>query len=221
MTVLAKIDKSNLPRTYIAARAALAECVEIDECADWADKAKALAVYAAQSKDESLSHMALRIRARAIRRCGELIADVPPQQGGNRGNSATGPRRPNAETRTDVASAAGLSDKERKTALRVAAVPECEFEQAVESDAPPTIQKLAAMGTKKRSIPKRTEREAELFALATEGQAALGVLHRLTKKIEARDVAAGSGKSERRQMIVESKDCCRWLAKLIKEAGRV
>ncbi len=40
-------------------------------------------------------------------------------------------------TRTQAATDAGLSERQRKTALRVANVPQDEFEAAIESDAPP------------------------------------------------------------------------------------
>jgi hypothetical protein len=40
-----------------------------------------------------------------------------------------------------------MSEHQRKTALRVAAVPEPEFEKAVESENPPTVSELAKRGT--------------------------------------------------------------------------
>ncbi len=70
-----------LPIVYERATKALAECARIDECQDWANKAKALASYARQSKDDTLRKMADRIQARAIRRCGELLKQVEAGQG--------------------------------------------------------------------------------------------------------------------------------------------
>lgn len=72
LPVLATRD-ARLPQTYEAARVALAECERVDECKDWADKAQALASYARQADDETLEKLALRIRARATRRAGELL----------------------------------------------------------------------------------------------------------------------------------------------------
>ena len=46
---LPSVNGARLPRTYEAARAALAECQQLDECKDWADKAAALASYAKQA----------------------------------------------------------------------------------------------------------------------------------------------------------------------------
>lgn len=59
----------------------LAGCARIDECQDWANKAKALANYARQSKDDTLRKMADHIQARAIRRCGESLKQVEAGHG--------------------------------------------------------------------------------------------------------------------------------------------
>src|SRR3954463_8722258 len=77
------LDQSTLPANYLAARNALAACERIDQCQDWANKAAALASYAKQSKDDQLVIMAQRIQARAIRRCGELLAEIPERRGKN------------------------------------------------------------------------------------------------------------------------------------------
>ena len=86
--------------------------------------------------------MADRIQARAIRRCGELYKQLESQQGARTDKLRDGtlPKLP----KTEAAAQAGLSERQRKTALRVANVPEPEFHQAVESETPPTITQLAA-----------------------------------------------------------------------------
>jgi hypothetical protein len=71
-TSLPDIDSARLPQTYQAAKTALATCENIDECKSWSDKAAAMASYAKMAKDEELGKMCVRIRGRAIRRCGEL-----------------------------------------------------------------------------------------------------------------------------------------------------
>lgn len=144
------IENAKLPASYEAAKNALAECSRLDECQAWADKAEAMASYARQAKDESLRKMADRIQARAIRRCGELLKQIEPGK--------TGPKPELQDgavlqlTRTQAAEQAGLSERQRKTALRVANVPEQDFNQSVESDNPPTVTTLAEMG--KQSKPK-------------------------------------------------------------------
>lgn len=137
----------NLPATYEQARKALTECTRVDECREWADKAAALASYARQAKDDSLLRLAQRIQLRAVNRCGELLKQIP------RGDEATRFGQAGAHppvTRTQAASEAGLSDHQRKSALRVANVPRDEFEAAVENDKPPTVTELAARGTASR-----------------------------------------------------------------------
>jgi hypothetical protein len=52
-------------------------------------------------------------------------------------------------SRTQAARDAGLSDRQRHTALRVASVPESEFEEAVESGCP-TVTEMAERGTVKK-----------------------------------------------------------------------
>src|SRR5262245_29355236 len=71
-------DTAMLPEKYVAATKALSECTVIDECKDWADKAAALASYAKQAEDDTLLKMAKRIQARAVRRAGELLKEIPP-----------------------------------------------------------------------------------------------------------------------------------------------
>ena len=49
------------------------------------------------------------------------------------------------QTRSEVAKDAGLSERQKVTALRVASVPQPEFEAAVESENPPTVTQLAEL----------------------------------------------------------------------------
>src|SRR5262249_766269 len=135
----------NLPATYEAARKALSECSRIDECKSWTDKATALASYARQAQDHSLLEYAQRIQARALRRCGELLHQVAPAPGA-RTDLGT------VATRGSAAADAGLSERQAKTALRVAQVPDDAFEAAVDSIKPPTVTELAVMGTLSRTI---------------------------------------------------------------------
>lgn len=151
---------------------ALSECSRIDECQQWADKAEALASYAKQSKDDSLRKMADRIQARAIRRCGELLKMVEPANGA-RTDLGT------AQTRGSTATDAGLSERQRKTALRVANVPDDSFERQVESEAPPTITALAEQG--KRKLLDLGKTSPDDFKMATAG---LGALRRYTEFLD-------------------------------------
>jgi hypothetical protein len=51
-------------------------------------------------------------------------------------------------SRKEAAAEAGLSERQAKTALRVANIPEQEFERQIESEDVPTITELADQGTK-------------------------------------------------------------------------
>ena len=133
-----------LPVVYEAAQKALAECSRIDECKGWADKAAALASYARQAKDDSLRVMATRIQNRAMRRAGELLKQIPRADETTRfGQEGAHP----PVTRTQAATEAGLSEHQRKTALRVAEVRKEEFESALAASQPPTVTEMAARGT--------------------------------------------------------------------------
>jgi hypothetical protein len=81
-----------------------------------------------------------RIQARAYERCGELLQQIEPGQGTRDGKRQEGDLPP--LNRTD----AGPTEHERKTALRIASIPEGEREELIESDAPPTVTKLAELG---------------------------------------------------------------------------
>lgn len=145
---------ARLPAAYESARQALEACERIDECQDWADKHAALASYARQAKDKTLERYCARIKARAIRREGELLKQAPDASrlGLNQHNEAQVGDLPRL-TRTTLADAAGLSEHQRKQAIRVASVPIEDFERQVESERPPTLTELAAQGTQSRPQP--------------------------------------------------------------------
>ena len=143
------ISQARLPATYEQAKAALSNCARIDECKDWADKAAALASYAKQADDDEMMKMAVRVRDRAIRRAGELLKQVEPQPGKRTDVEPSG----GAPTRLKAARDAGMSRDQMHTALRVANVPEADFERRVESRNPPTVSKLAEQGKKAAPRP--------------------------------------------------------------------
>jgi hypothetical protein len=170
------IEAAELPVNYARATEALATCERIDECKDWADKMAALASYAKQADDDTLHKLATRISARAIRRCGELLKTF--QSPGGRPSKTSGDA-PTSFTQRQAADAAGLSKDQEVQAVRVANVPTAEFEAAVESDDPPTVTRLAELGTK-------TKPAAEKFPEATH---VIGVLHELAAFGAAHDAA--------------------------------
>jgi hypothetical protein len=163
---LPSITNAKLPGAYTVAKRALAECEKIDECKDWANKSAALASYAKQAKDGSLYKLAIRIQARAIRRCGELLGEIAPNNGG-RPSKETSTGTGTSLTRKQAAEEAGLSKRQKDTAIQVANVPEEEFEAQVESDSPPTVMALAEQGTQRKPLYDLEGVDPNLFKLAT------------------------------------------------------
>ncbi|HEY4749683.1 MAG TPA: hypothetical protein VIH60_04785 [Steroidobacteraceae bacterium] len=173
---------ARLPATYEAAKAAIAECERIDECKSWSDKAAALASYARQAKDDSLRVMAVRIQARAERRCGELLKQIPRADDSTR-YGHEGAHMP--VSRSQAASDAGLSEHQRNTALRLASIPEGEFNRQVESPSPPTVTRLAEQGTATR----RTSSRAAMARGLAEACDALATFARFCERTEPTDLA--------------------------------
>jgi hypothetical protein len=208
---LPDISTAKLPAMYQAATKALAECSRIDECQKWADKAEALASYAKQARDDQMRKMADRIQARAIRRCGELLKLVEPSKGGQPTRNGGG------TSRTKAAQEAGLSKRQKDTALRVANVPEHEFNGAIESEDPPTVTQLADRGKKK--LLDLGESNPADFVVATQ---AIGQLRDLAKFASANDpviVAAGVRPQEYAQVRSYVRAIDVWLDQFITRVG--
>lgn len=101
---------------------------------------------------EEVEKMATRIRDRAIRRAGELLKQIEPAHGANQNiKDGDGPK---VLTRKEAGDSAGMSERQVKTAIRVANVPDADFERQVESPNPPTVTKLAEQGQK--AAPRQT-----------------------------------------------------------------
>lgn len=208
---LPAVAKAKLPDTYNAAKTALAECSKIDECKDWADKAAAMASYAKQAEDKSLEHMSMRIRSRAIQRCGELLEAIKPGKTGpkNSGSAAA----PNS--RSKAASDAGMSKRQMKTAIRVARVPKNEFDELVESDEPPTITQLAERGKRVDVLQGRKPHEFQL-SMGAEGR--VGDLVKFSRKADPAAVVRGFKIEKQKGELIElSREAIEWLRSLIEE----
>jgi hypothetical protein len=142
--------RAALPELYAAAKKALAQCAELDECKEWSDKAAAIASYARQAKDTSLRNHAMRIQARALRQLGELLERFPTLQGRRTDLLGGGVKK---SPRKNVSEEAGVSERQAMTARRIANVPKESFEQQVEAANPPSMTELARQGTQRRPAP--------------------------------------------------------------------
>ena len=79
----------------------------------------------------NLRKLADRIQARAVRRAGELLKQLDARGDHMKNDGAD-------ISRSSAARDAGMSDRQRVTALRVANIPEEQFNEAVEGENPPT-----------------------------------------------------------------------------------
>lgn len=168
MNALTQISPANarLPQAYESAKNALTQCVALDECKDWADKAAALASYAKQADDDELMKMATRIRDRAIRRAGELLQQLDGR-GGDRSKSEGG--HTSAISQAEAARDAGMSKHQQVQAVRIANIPREDFDRQVESDKPPTLSQLAMQGIQRpqpRPVVDLKGRDPSEFNLA-------------------------------------------------------
>jgi hypothetical protein len=137
---------------YNAAKQAISECVSIDECKGWKDKAAALAAYAKMRDDDELENYARRIRGRATRRIGEILMEIKAQPGRRTDMEPGGSASPRSQTRKGAAASVGLSSDQMKEALRIARVSKDEFEYMVEARKAPTLDELAERGRSR--VPK-------------------------------------------------------------------
>jgi hypothetical protein len=119
----------------------------------------AAASYARMVDDEALLNHCKRIKGRAVRRAGELLKTFNSQ---GRRLSATSVGKSQGE----AARSAGTSERQELTAVRVANVPNEDFEAAVESDEPPTISQLASKGIKSRPTPAGFSQATNLLGAA-------------------------------------------------------
>jgi len=101
---------------------AIATCSRVDELRDVQSKATALRAYYHQSRDVQSEMEAIRIRARADRRVGELLREVERAQPGNPNFQSSHPA-----TIADL----GMTRSEASRAMQMAAVPEHQFEAAL------------------------------------------------------------------------------------------
>jgi len=167
--ILQKIETSKaiMPEAYNRAVIALQECNQIDECKEWADKMSALASYWKQANDETMWKLAKRIQARAYRRAGELLKQFDARGGDRKSDDFKKDGSVHFDSQKDIASANGMSERQRKTSVRLANIPEDSFDSQVESDNMPTITQLAEQG--KRDYLSKPKPQGFAEAIQVEG----------------------------------------------------
>jgi hypothetical protein len=214
MPPLESIRIARLPEIYQNAKLTISECAKVDECQEWANKAEALASYARQAGDEELRKMADRIQARAIKRCGDLLREIEAGHGARDGKREAGSLRP--LNRTQAAKDAGLSEHQQKTAVRVSRVPDEEFQEAVESQDPPTVTALAERGKQSRPKPLvdlQGINPAD-YQKATQLLGLLSNFRRQSAAIDLDSALIGMKTFEKRDLLEDSIFCMEWIEKL-------
>jgi len=139
---------------YQQAKTILAEYKTVDEVKDFRDKALAIEAYAKQANDMELEWDAARARVRAERKCGELLAQTEKAKGNQHVNSA----RSNNTTEQKTLSEMGITKDQSSNWQKLAAVPEKEFEEAVNS--PAAKPSTSHIIKPKESEPKRMDKDA-------------------------------------------------------------
>jgi hypothetical protein len=109
--------------------------------------------------DDSLRQLADRIQASAVRRMGELLK----QFDGRPDNAVKQKEGTLLLTQAQVAENAGISEHQRKQAVRVANVPAAVFDAAIEQPKPATVTELSEMGKKIRAAPESFKRATHLI----------------------------------------------------------
>jgi hypothetical protein len=118
---------------YSKAKQAIAEYKTVDEVKDFRDKALAIEAYAKQANDMELEWDAARARVRAERKCGELLAEMEKAKGGRPEETPNKSEGVIEEPKT--IEEMGLTYKQSSDFQKLAAVPEEEFEKAVDNPA--------------------------------------------------------------------------------------
>jgi hypothetical protein len=136
----------SLPELYEKAKASLAELTRLEDCKVFADKVLALAAYARRARDPELRAYTQRVVAWATRRAGELLREIPAVHTGRPPTEIGDAAVTNSPTRKNAATEAGLSERQRNVALRLARIPQDEFARLVERPEPATIDELEAAG---------------------------------------------------------------------------
>lgn len=130
-------------------KTAIVECERLDEVKSLSDKATALRAYYAQSQDTENETSAMRIRLRAERRLGELIA-----QEQEAGRLANGNGRPEKVSLVATLNSIGIPRDRSARAQELARVPENQFEAALLADKP-SARRLAELAPARSDGVKR------------------------------------------------------------------
>src|SRR5258708_22792309 len=150
MSVPARAAKPSSLARYDAMCRAIEAAYAVDEVKDIRDQAIALEVYARQPHNVEAERKACEIRLRAERKGGKLSAKLERSPGGRPGKTRATTDR--VSTKAKQLHAAGVTSRQAKNWEKLAAVPEKEFEMALED---PTTKPTTNGIIKANATPKR------------------------------------------------------------------
>jgi ParB family chromosome partitioning protein len=125
---------------YDAAKQAVAKAASVDEVKSIKDKAEAIRLYAQQQKDDDLERYAALIKTRAMRRLGELSAELDKAKPGPKDTS----QHREVISKADILANAGVSTSTAHRCEKLASMPEKKFEAAL-SDGVTATEMLKGM----------------------------------------------------------------------------
>ena len=133
---------AGLPAAYEAAKQALATCTSIEQCLGWMSRSEAIERAAEAAGNTVLHKLSLRLSARTMRRLGELLK----MSGWSDPILTTAPQN-------EVARRSGMSTYQQLVAVQLAELSEGKFERWLESDDPPTVNKIGVPLSPDRAAP--------------------------------------------------------------------
>jgi hypothetical protein len=149
VTVPARAAKPSSLARYDAMCRAIEAAYKVDEVKDIRDQAIALEVYARQAHNTEAERKACEIRLRAERKAGPLSKELERSPGGRPAKTPPTMRR---VSKADALHKAGVTPKQAEQWEKLAAVPEKEFEMALED---PTTKPTTNGIIKANATPKR------------------------------------------------------------------
>ena len=120
------------------------------------------------------------------------------------------------QSKKQAAIEAGMSERQRNTAQRVANIPNDEFEELVESDNPPTVTELAKKGTQQRKPVTNLEgRDPQDFSASTKAQGLLREAAKAADTLDPETIVRGALPNEHAAIRKHIQAIDAWLDKII------
>lgn len=138
--------------------AAVTQCVRIDEAKELHNQAMALEVYARQARNTETEEMCARVRIRAERKMGELLAEM--KASGEMDSGMGGDRKSRSSDTTVIDQPKTLSDlgitkDQSAKSQKLAQIPPTQFEEALSQPKPSVSKILKDTDPDRNAKPKK------------------------------------------------------------------